>query len=136
MKFVNLLALMLLIFSFQSVQAQDVSDFKKERKKLIAITTMNADQIAELDAIYEKRVADLKLIAELQNTDELAFRSKRRAIYKGSENSIRLLMSREQQDSYRAYSQKLRIDRAEKMEKLRKKNASQAEIIDAQYGIY
>ncbi len=83
---------MLLIFSFQTAHAQEVSDFKKERKKLIAITTMDASQIEKLDAIYAKRVADLKIIADLEKTDELAFRSKRRAIFKGSENSIRLLM--------------------------------------------
>lgn len=136
MKFVNLLALMLLIFSFQTVQAQDVGDFKKERKKLIAITTMDAEQIANLDAIYEKRIADLNLISDLENTDELAFRSKRRAIYKGSENSIRLLMRSDQQEAYRAFSQDIRITRSKKMEKLRKKNASKAELIDAEYGIY
>ena len=136
MKFHNLLALMLLIFSFQIAHAQEVSDFKKERKKLIAITTMDASQIEKLDAIYAKRVADLKIIADLEKTDELAFRSKRRAIYKGSENSIRLLMNAEQQDGYRAYTQNIRIERSEKMAKLRKKNASKADIIDAEYGIY
>lgn len=135
MKFVNLLALMVLIFSFQTSHAQEVSDFKKERKNLIEVTSMDSEQISKLDAIYEKRVADLKLIENMKNTDEQAYYSKRRAIYQGSEVSIRLLMKQEQLDSFRAYAQNVRIERADRMKKLRKKNASRAEIIDAQYGI-
>lgn len=134
-KITNLLFVLALIFMGFTSNAQTMKDFKKEINEISQAVSMDTEQNDKLNSIYEKRIADLASIDLLKETDELQFRSKRRAIYKGSETSIKLILRKEQLESYRNYSRVVRIRRSEEMKSLKKKKASQAEIIDAQYGI-
>ena len=135
MKLANLLFVLLLIFISVPSFSQELSDFKKEMKELTQATNLDGEQLLKLNEIYAKRVSDLKSIETLRSTDEQAFINKRRSIYMGSENSIHLLMNPDQIESYTLYKRALRIERADKIKKLKKKNASKDDIIDASYGI-
>jgi len=135
MKLANLLTVLLLIFIASATSAQSLKDFKSEIKQISNATEMNDNQIAQLREIYQKRVDNLASIAVLESTDEIMYRNKRRAIYESADVSIKLMLNREQLSSYKLYRQGIRKIRARKIEKLKKKNASQQDLLDAQYGV-
>lgn len=136
MKLANLLFVLLLIFMASSVQAQKMKDFKKEMKEITQAINLDDEQVAQLNQIYQKRVDDLNSIASLESTDEKLFYQKRIAIYKGSEASVNMLLKDEtQRKNYDLYKAVIRKERAETVKKLKKKNASKQDIIDAQYGV-
>ena len=135
MKLANLLTVLLLIFITSSASAQSLKDFKGEIKQISNATEMDDAQREQLNGIFQQRVENLVSIADLESKDEIAYRSKRRAIYQAAEVSIKRILDREQLDNYLVYKQGLRKVRARKIEKLKKKNASQQDLLDAEYGV-
>lgn len=135
MKLANLLTILLLIFTTSMASAQTLKSFKKEMKGIATATKMTTVQYDELTKIYEKRVADLQNIKALESQDEPAFRVKRRAVYSGGDVSIKRLLSKEQLELYVDYKRIMRVVRAKKFAKLKKKNASKDDLLDAELGI-
>lgn len=135
MKLANLLTILLLIFTTTFVSAQSMKTFKKEMKNITSALSLDEAQYTQLTKIYEKRVADLKMIKPLEATNEAQFREKRRAIYQGAEVSIKRILNREQLELFVVYNRGLREIRGREMNKLKKKNASIEDLKDAQYGI-
>ena len=134
-KIANLLFLMILVFMSNTVSAQTMNDFKKDINKIKDITSLSPNQSDQLNQVYEKIVFDLEGIENLKSADEDMFRKKRRSIYKGAQFSISNIFNDDQKDLYLNYQRGLRIKRAKKANKLRKKNAPKDDILDAEVGV-
>lgn len=134
-KLANLLFLMILVFMSNTISAQTMKDFKKDIKTIKDVTSLAPNQSEQLNKVYEKLVFDLESIESLQSTDEAVFRKKRRSVYKGAQFSIANIFNEDQRALYINYQRGLRIERAKKVNKLRKKDAPKEDILDAEVGV-
>ena len=130
----RILVLIFLVFSFSFVFAQE-SRISTEMELFTKELKIEDSQRAKLSKIIIRKYSDLEAISELEKTDESAFRAKRRAVYSGAENSIKMLLSKEQLAHWKTYKAKARTENAKRIKSLRAENASKDDLLDAQYGI-
>jgi hypothetical protein len=130
----RILVAIALVFSFSAIFSQEariseeMSYYTKELK-------LEQGQRAALSKIVIRKHQDLASIASLENSNNNLFRAKRRSVYQGAENSIRMMLESEQAEIWKTYRLKTRKARAEKIKSLKARNASKQELLDAQYGI-
>ena len=128
---------MLIVFFSAAVSAQQDYEkmAKKEAKHYIKVLDLNADQKGQIVDILKHKYESIDALMELQSSDEKAFRAKRRAVYAGTDGSIRLILNREQIDLYDVEKRRQRLINAEEIKRLKAAGADQDDILDAQYGI-
>lgn len=115
---------------------QDVSQLIDDQVKKSKVSyELDADQTKKLKGLLSQKYAQLEQINGLKSSDVDLFRAKRRAIYKGHEGSVQIMLNKEQKELYTKAQQTLRIERAKKIEALRKNGASMEDIKDASLGI-
>lgn len=126
----------LLIFS-GSINGQKNSELQvqKEAKHYVKVLDLNEDQIAKIEDVFVHKYESLNEIALMESTDLELFRAKRRAIYAGTDQSIRLLLNREQIELFDIEKRRQRLANSERIAKLQKQGADKEDILDAQYGI-
>jgi len=130
----RILVVIVLVFSFSSIFAQEVR-ISEEMEFYTKELNIEDSQRASLSKIIIRKQKDLEAINDFAKTDETLFRQKRRNIYKGAENSIRLILNESQLETWKIYKKKTRKANAEKIKSLQATNASKQDLLDAQYGI-
>ncbi len=132
MKKIVTLAVSILLCQFvfgQATQANDDVSFYAEKLQI------EDEQNEALVNIINKKYNDLEQISSLRSTDEARYRMKRRNVYKLAENSIKLILTKEQLTLWDEYRKESRMKNAEAIRALQAKNASKEDLMDAQYGI-
>jgi light-regulated signal transduction histidine kinase (bacteriophytochrome) len=130
----RLLVAIALVFSFSTIFSQEarigeeMNFYTKELK-------IEQDQRAALSKIVIRKYEHLASIADLEYANQNLYRSKRRSVYQGTENSIHMILNADQIELWKAYRLKTRKARAEKIKSLQARNASKQDLLDAQYGI-
>lgn len=95
----------------------------------------NEDQKDKVLLILKRKNQELESISSSRSLDENRFRKKRRNVYAGVDQSIRLILERSQLEAWSEYKREQRRINAQKINELKAINASKEDILDAQYGI-
>lgn len=130
----RILVAIVLVFSFSAIFAQEVS-IGAEMEFYTKELKIEDAQRASLSKIIIRKQKDLEAIQKFAQSDEALFRQKRRSIYQGAENSIKMILTVNQMEYWKAYKVKARVANAEKIQALKRRNASKQDLLDAQYGI-
>jgi hypothetical protein len=108
---------------------------RKEAKHYIKVLNLSEAQVPGIEAIFVHKFESLEELSSLESTAPDQFRAKRRAVYAGTDQSIRMLLNRSQLDLFEIEKRRQRLANAAQIEKLQKQGAGNEEILDAQYGI-
>lgn len=135
MKKLILWAFLIVLTGGLNAQKSAESNARKEAKHYIKVLDLNDDQKIKLESVLLHKYESIEEISALESSDPGQFRAKRRAVYAGTDQSIRMLLTREQLDLFEVEKRRQRLANAERIQKLQKQGADQEDILDAQYGI-
>ena len=131
----TLASFLTIIFFAVSLMAQDAgiqeAEVQRVVEKFTTLYELNAEQVVTMTEIETRRLRNLQEIAAMQNSNPEEFRAKRRAIHKGTDVSIRRMLTSEQRKLYYKEQFALREVRAKKAEEMTEAGASMTEIEDA-----
>src|SRR5210317_2143498 len=116
MKKLLLWSFFLLLTSSAFSQKSAENRAKKEAKHYIKVLDLNEDQQVKLEEVFINKYQSLEDISGLESTSPDQFRAKRRAVYTGTDQSIRMLLTREQIDLFDVEKRRQRLINAERIE--------------------
>ncbi len=130
-RFVTLSVLILFGFSLFGQTAE----IKSEIEMYTKVLKISETQKERLEEIVNRKYQDLETIKTSRSIDESIYRAKRRSIYQGELQSIRLIIKEEQLDLWAKFLKEERLKNAKLIKDLNTKNANKEDLMDAQYGI-
>jgi hypothetical protein len=125
------LAISISLFSQKNIEKQA----RKEAKHYTKVLNLDEGQQIKLIDILQHKYQSIEDLSSMETSDPSTFRTKRRAVYTGTDGSIRLLLNREQNELFDVEKRRQRLANAERIQKLQAQGADQEDILDAQFGI-
>lgn len=126
------LSLFLLVFAFQlSAQKTLLTENAQARAttdRLVERYQLDATQQAKVYEIQVRKATQLNQISSLENSDPNLYLKKLKALHRGNEGSIKLLLNRDQLRSYQLHFLKVREKRAAKAKAMKASGASELAI--------
>lgn len=125
-----ILSLAILVVS-TGLFAQKVSDkaaIQKDTEALVALYQLDETQATEMLVIQERRYRNLSEIEVLKKSDELKYYYKLRSIRKGTEASIRMMLTEEQMKIFNNQILERRKKEADVVKQMRLNGASKEQI--------
>ena len=135
MKYLLSIVISMVSVSFIFAQANVSEQIKTEAKACVETYNLTQIQSKKVEDLLSFKYEQLNQIKSLKSSDPIKFRQKRRAIYKGHEGSIQLMLTEQQKEMYEERQRELRIERAKKIDELKRAGASQEDLKDASLGI-
>ncbi len=121
-------AVLLLPALAQTDQAEVAQELLNQMAELYELT---ADQQSQMARIQSRKMSSLQQIASLATTAPDQYRAKKRAIYSGTRQSVRLLLTEAQQQILKERTKALRLRKATEVQRLKAAGASPAQIEEA-----
>lgn len=126
-----------------NLSAQDINKVTADHPVVQKFTLkydLNDAQVEKMIKIQERRLKNLSEIESLRDSDAKTYHQKRKAINKGSETSVGLILSPEQLTIFNEARIALRMEKAKKTAELKESGLSYEEIqialIDLEDAVY